>query len=74
MRYEYKGFKPSPGMSNEQAIDAQAVLLLRERMEMFGDEWKTNCAIRIPLRVQAEIFRMGWRAWMENSDARGLVG
>jgi hypothetical protein len=52
-------------MSHEEAVDAQAVLLLRERTEIFGDEWRKNCAIRIPHKVDVEIAKIGWQAWLE---------
>ncbi len=47
-------------------VNGQAVVLLRERMETLGDQWREGCAVQIPSWVDREIEARGWRAWLEN--------
>jgi hypothetical protein len=56
---EYLGFERCFGMSHEEAVDAQAMLLLRERVAIFGADWHVNCAIRLPAEVKAAIAEHG---------------
>lgn len=36
-----------PGTRDERVL-AQAFSLIAERKEMFGDQWRKNCSIKIP--------------------------
>jgi hypothetical protein len=45
-------------------IDAQAYVLIRERIEMFGDQWHDFSAIRLPADVQA---------WMKESGPKRVI-
>ncbi len=47
-------------------VNGQAIVLLRERMELLGDQWREGCAVQIPSWVLREIEARGWRAWLEN--------